>query len=367
MENKKTRKEIAESLNKEIAEEITNRRKGDQQRKKAGIIQYYISLHYDSVIFSPAGGYTIKELENNKPLTLLKAKENRADFVAFVNVRSFSNGGDWFTFFDINEDKKTVDFCGALPNMGYALKDARKDAGRIFMVLNKNIDQYYNAIKKHLERSKKIFLELGDRWTLSAFDVKRFDRLHYDKRHQWHRLAAGELDKSGYYLPLFRGILADRVAEAKRQKAVKAEEQRRADFIASDKSEFIKDIEREQTHNKSAILKLLNYNEIMKPGAVSLLGILKDNIKDLQKIADDINNYARYNDPIKNIDDDILSIKEKYIIAITRYNETGRDWCGVGCYTVKNGEIVARYDWMGQPNTCHAGEVVRCAVNLAGF
>ena len=130
---------------------------------------------------------------------------------------------------------------------------------------------------------------------------------------------------------------------------------------------FIKDIEREQTHNKSAILKLLNYNEIMKPGAVSLLGILKDNIKDLQKIADDINNYARYNDPIKNIDDDILSIKEKYIIAITRYNETGRDWCGVGCYTVKNGEIVARYDWMGQPNTCHAGEVVRCAVNLAGF
>lgn len=367
MENKKTKKEIAESLNQKIAEKITNHRKGENERKKAGIINNYISLHYGSIIFSPVGGYTIKELENNKPLTLLKAKENRADFVAFVNVRSFSDGGDWFTFFDIGEDKKTVDFCGALPCLGYAWKDARKDAGRIFIVFNKNIEQYRRAIKKHFERSNHIYLELCDRWTLSAFDVERFDRLHYEKIKKWHRLAAGELDKSGYYLPLFRGKLAERVAEVKRQKARAKEEQRRADFIASDKSEFIKDIEREQSHNKAAILKLLNYSEIMKPGAVSLLGRLKDNIAELQKIADNINNYARYNDPIKNITDDILSIKEKYIIAITQYNETGRDWCGVGCYSVINGEIVARYDWIGQPNTCHAGEVVRCAVNLSGF
>ena len=367
MENKKTKREIAESLNKKIAEEIANRRKSDQERKKAGIIKYYISLHYDSVIFSPVGGYTIKELENNKPLTLLKAKENRADFVAFVNVRSFSDGGDWFTFFDINEDKKTIDFCGALPHMGYALKDARKDAGRVFMVLNKNIDQYYNATRKHFERTKKMFLELGDRWTLSAFDVERFDRLHYDKRHQWHRLAAGELDKSGYYLPLFRGRLADRVAEVKRQKAAKAEEQRRAEFIASDKSDILQVIKASQTHNKIAILKLLDYEKIMTRGAVSLLKQLKNNIIDLQKIADDVNKYARYNDPQKEIENDILKIKESYLVAITQYNESGRDWCGVGCYTIKNGEVVARYNWIGQPNTCHAGEVVRCAVNLSGF
>ena len=369
MENKKTKKELEIALNQIITENATARRKRNHDDKRRGHYTSYISMNYDSVIFAPINGYKLKEIPNNKPLTLLKIRQENADqFVAFVNVKAFDDGSDWFVFFDITEEKKTRNPTGALPHLAYAMKDARKDAGRLFVVLNKSIFSYAVALAKHCQRAPQYeTIPLFKRWNLSAANIKEFEDRYYRMFKNWHTLQADELDKSGYYLPLFRDPLKKRADQIRAEKKRAAEEQRRADFIASDKSLFLHIISDLINANKRAIIKMLDYNKIMTCGALSLLSTLKENIQKLEKIAANLDQYAKYNDPESEIESDILKIKEAYLIAITKYNNSGLDWCSVSCYQVIRGEVVARYDWIGEPNTCHAGEVVRCAVNLEGF
>ena len=370
MENKKTKKELEIVINQKITENTTARREREHAAKRGGYYSgLYISMGYESVIYAPINGYKLKELPNNKPLTLLKAKEeNAVQFVAFVNIKSFNDGSDWFTFFDITEEKKTREPSGALPRFGYAMHDARKDEGRLFIVLNKNISFYKIAIAKHYQRAEQ-YKELPTfkRWNMTAPNIEEFDRRHYRAFNTWHRLQEDELDKSGYYLPLIRQQLKARADQVRAEKKRAREEQSRAEFLASDKSHHIRAIDDLIKVHKGAIIKLLNYDKIMTCGALSLLSTLKENIQELEKIRGNFDKYARYNDPETEIQSDILDIHEKYIIAITKYNNSSLDWCSVGCYQVRGGEVVARYDWIGKAGTCHAGEVVRCVVNLEGF
>ena len=370
MENKKTKKELESVLNQKITENTTERRENEHEAKRRGYYcGLYISMNYDSVIYAPINGYKLKELPNNKPLTLLKAKEENAmQFVAFANIKAYNDGSDWITFFDITEEKKTTTPSGALPHFGYAMHDARKDEGRLFIVLNKNINSYKIALAKHYQRAEQ-YKEIPTfkRWNLSAASVEEFDRRHYYALKSWHRLKAEELDKNGYYLPLIREQLKQRADQIRADKKRAQEEQRRAEFLTSDKSHHIRAINDLVKVNKNAIIKLLSYDKIMTCGALSLLSSLKENIQELEKIGANFDKYARYDDPEAKIQDDVLNVREKYLIAITKYNNSALDWCSVGCYQVRGGEVVARYDWIGQPNTCHAGEVTRCAINLKGF
>ncbi len=370
MENKKTIKELENVTNERIAESITKYRERNHEAKKAGFYwsSGYISAGYESVIFSPLGGYKLKALKNNKPLTLLAAKQSAGgSFVCFANISSFNDNSDNIKFFDITEDKKTVSAGGVVPCcFGCVWHDARKDDGRIFLLLNKNVNNYKIAYKKHLDRAQKWETFTNwERWNANdPRHVEMFDRLNYCVNNSWHRLKIEELDKSGYYLPQHRADLNARLKDLKNKRENERREKSKAQFIASDKSEFFKNIDSLIAKNKNIIEKFLNYESFMKKGALYLLEELRNNIKTLEKLKNNINDYARYNDPEKELNNKILEIKENYIITLTKYNSYDLDWCNNGCYKINGEEVVARYDWIGKPGTLHAGEVVRHPITL---
>lgn len=173
------------------------------------------------------------------------------------------------------------------------------------------------------------------------------------------------VDRSGFCVLFYRERMLRRLQALKAEKQRAREEQKRNEFINSDKIFYIKSIQRQINANKNALCKMLDYDKIMTTGAITLLRTLKDNIKELENIQNNLNKYANYKDPEKELEDDILKHHEKYLIAITKYNTCELDWCNVDCYQIKQGEIIAKYDWMGQG--VHAGEVVKMPICLKGF
>lgn len=99
----------------------------------------------------PKDGYFIKELKNNKPLTLLAAKDK--NFVCFVAFKwFFSDGSPRINEIDIDEYKETYKnnffgFGGA-----WDANTARKEAESVYAVYNKQMPQYLDQKKKANEK-----------------------------------------------------------------------------------------------------------------------------------------------------------------------------------------------------------------------
>lgn len=373
----------------------------DKRELLNNLIDNAIQTHEFKAARKPQSEYIIKKLENNKPLTLLKAKNN--NFIVFVVFGKYRAVNE----LDINDDKKAAaaNFFNISNNCAYKAEQRRKDAEEIFAVYNKHMAEYRKSIaddalkreqRKNNKEPKELkkyyytdqsFLNdlLGYKTELNIYNGFSHNSL---LKHEFDTVDAGTyirymgkdypkttapttrrdifnklVDKSGYFVFDYQYKLQQRAEQLRIKRKKDAEEKRRADFIASDKSEFINNINRVKATNKAAIIKLLNYDFIMKDGALTLLTTLKDNIKDLEEMAADLNKYARYEDPSAKIESEILRIKELYIIALTKFNNSALDWCSADCYKIEGGEVVARYSWIGSAG-CHADEVVRCPVNI---
>lgn len=373
MENKKTIKQLENIINEKIYAYILKYRERNHESKKRGFFwsSGYISAGYESVIFSPINNYKIKELKDNKPNTLLAAKKDaKLTFVCFATISCFNHGEDNIKLFDVNDNKKTVDARGIVPQSmgGCARTDPRKQEGRKFIITNKNATNYLQAYSKHIERAKHRESFTGwERWNAcKQYDIEVFDNLNYRVFHNWHRITPEEIDKSGYFKPFFTKSLNERLDKLKAERENQRREKAKAQFIASDKSEHLKIIDELIKQNQNIILSALNrgYNFIMSKGAIYLLSELRDNIAKLNKIKNSINDYARWQDPTKELINDILEVKENYIITLTKFNNYDLKWCQNGCYMVKGGEVIARYNWVGQAGTIHADEVSKCSICL---
>lgn len=95
----------------------------------------------------PQDGYIIKELENNKPLTLLKAKNK--SLVCFVCFSwFFSDGSPRIDFINIKESKEEYKDNFFLNNGGWDARRVRIDASNIFAIYNKDFNNYKNYVNE---------------------------------------------------------------------------------------------------------------------------------------------------------------------------------------------------------------------------
>lgn len=131
----------------------------------------------------PLDGYRVQQLKNNKPLTLLDAKN--ANFCCFVAVNwgFFSDGTPRYNEINISIDKKESDshFLG-LYNNCWDAKQVRKEATHIFAIYNKNMSLYRTKkdekIRKQTQRAEnKELLKQEKRY---FYNEKDFNRLHSD-------------------------------------------------------------------------------------------------------------------------------------------------------------------------------------------
>lgn len=370
-----TQQETQMIINAQINTNKTDRQRRVREEIKRGYRQGKY-MAYDVAIFAPSGLYRIKEMPNNKPLTLLKEKNaHPCDFVAFVNVKEYKTSYDneihhRFVYFDITEDKKTKETADFLPK-DYAWRDARKDAGRIFIVLNENIHTYAENLRKHNERAdnrQNMTTMAVNRWDYSAELKNLFWHLFYNSN--WTTIKDGDLDKSGYYLPYYRDTLKRRAQELHNKREEERREREKVAFCQSDKSNYIKRATELLEKNKTAMEKMMDFNAVMTRGALRLLNELKDNILELQKLkknlAENPETYARWHDPVGEINAKLKEIQDAYYIAITQHNDADADWCSPSCYKIENGEIIAKYDWIGSAG-CHANEVTKSAIIMGDF
>lgn len=252
----------------------------------------------------PENGYFIKEIANNKPLTLLKAKNN--DFVCFV---VFANYGK-INEIDINENKKEYDknFFEISNNCWDAAK-IRKESINIYAVYNKQMAQYKKTCeliaKKRAERTQNryttpketkryfynndsVFNDLLKtenclhfyNFSYNSLSDSQYDTvegglivkyegvefLRTDKDTTRKEVFNYCVDKSGFCVIFYREKLLKRLETLKAKRAKAREEQERKEWITSDKTEL--------TNKVNNILQDLTLKIL---GRTSMAELLNDN------------------------------------------------------------------------------------------
>lgn len=394
MTNKKPIKMLSVELNEKINEQIKARRENLQRYRHDSVY-----LGYDIAAFLPVGGYALHELKNNKPLTLLEAKEKyKTIFVCFVAIRSYRDGENCFTCFDINESKKTTSPIKALEMFFSGWGDPRKDGERIAILTNKNISLYFDNVKKHIRRcEEKSIFNKNDKFlycdedfslwerktekqsiTLYGFSYNSLTKTEFDSLSCAYITIGGEkinhncktrqelysfmFDKNGYFKLYYQLQLkkaADNVREQKRQEA---ERIARDNFIKDDKKEIIDSINKEIALCIFAIHNLLNYEKIMCNGAIKCLETLKENIVNLQDLKNNINDYGRYNNPYARIEEKIKESHDIYIIALTLFNNNDKKTFSPSCYKIEDDNIIAIYEWCYKDYPDH---MTKAKINLS--
>lgn len=319
----KTTKELQQEINKDIFDEILNRRQN--LKGKYYKIHNYIG-GYDLRVFMPLTPYTLRKLQNNKPLTLLNEKEKHPrDFVAFVNINTIKthNGEEWTkkVFFDINQDKKTIS-CGDWLPTSYAWKDARKDEGTIYILLNKDIKTRAEKLNKHNQRQKaKEQKNPFDRFPISEKSMDRnwaIARLIEKKyfHHHYYNFNINDFDKNGYFVKGIREELTQRAAELKREREQARRERITQEWQQSDHTQQAAEVAPYLAELKTLILEYSDFEKLLIKSNFDIL-------EKLRRLYKDFNSLLYFND-FKNIDhwtkekEETIAEYNFYITAIDR-------------------------------------------------
>ena len=329
MENKQPKQKTTSELLKIFIDELTQDIKGRRERinkekRKSG---YYSISGYDIRILMPLTGYKLIKLKDNKPLTLLNAKaQHKGDFVAFLNARTYATpynpeGYTRKVFFDLDENKKTKG-AGDKLSTDYAYKDARKDEGEIYILLNKDIKTFSEKLAKHNQRQAlKKGLTGWERWDASTPEKRYNMRALIDYKHNnycgnYYYYEEGDLDKSGYLLRYVRQDLKARAEQVRREKAQKERERKEADWIASDKTKYLEELKPYIKTLKGELLKRLTLESVLDSKTYKELDKIRDLLKDFNALmkAENWRNFERW----ESEKTQTIQEYDFYIMAINR-------------------------------------------------
>lgn len=277
----------------------------------------------------PKNGYFIKEIANNKPLTLLKSKDN--NFVCFVVFSDFGKINE----IDINEYKKEYDKnFFEISNNYWDAATIRKHAVNIYAVYNKQMAQYRELCeiiaKKRAERTQNkdttpketkryfynnnsVFNDLLKsenclhfyNFSYNSLSDSKYDTvekglivkycgiefLRTDKDTTRQQVFNYCVDKSGFCVIFYREKMLRRLETLKATRAKAKAEQERKEWITRDKTDLLKtvapylDYLKEQITSRAAdinkILNNKNFNELKK-------------YRELLKDFNEITNFSNY-------------------------------------------------------------------------
>lgn len=317
---------FCDDYNDHKAWKLTPHKETNIKKVLNNLIDLSIKQHKKSFLKNsqPLAGYYLKELENNKPNTLLKAKNN--NFVAFVVVCCFDN---WTRFneININENKKEYDTNFLyFSNNCWSANETRKAANKVFAIYNKDWqksrEQHNANILKHQERAKNPQNPLYKKYyyndasflngLLNEYNLHIYYGFSHNSlmRHEFDTVAAGSyisfngkdypktteemtrqdifkmlVDKSGYFVFNYRYLLSKRAETLKRQREQERREKAQAEWIKSDHTEQANEIKRYMSALKvNYILPLLDFSKIMEQYAIKSLKILKSIYQDLESL-----------------------------------------------------------------------------------
>lgn len=308
--------------------------------KEINIKKILLSLIENSIIRNksdflknskPLKGYYIKELENNKPTTLLKAKNK--NFVNFVAVRLFDS---WLKINEIDIDENKTEFSTYLldiSNNCWNAKIVRKEASKIFAIYNNDWqtsqEQRKNNVLKRKARAENKPAPLHKKYyysdnsflngLLNEYNLHIYNGFSHNSlmRHEFDTVATGSyieyrgiaypkttepktrqemfnmlVDKSGYFVLHYRYLLNIRLTQLKYKKEQERKEKAQTEWINSNHTEQTKEIENYLTDLKNSYIKpLLNFDEFLKPYTIKKLDILKGTYKDFKELL----NFKEFN------------------------------------------------------------------------
>lgn len=271
----------------------------------------------------PKDKYFIKEIANNKPLTLLKAKNN--NFVCFVVFSDFGKINE----IDINEEKKEHDKnFFEISNNYWDAATIRKHAVNIYAVYNKQMPQYKKTCeliaKKRAERTQikdttpketkryfynnnSIFNDLLKsenclhfyNFSYNSLNDEKYDRVDGGlivKYCEKEFLRTNEsttrkevfnfcVDKSGYCVIFFRYKLLKRLETLKAKRAKAKEEQERKEWNTSDKTELLKKLQYYVDYISIAINKrIANLESVLDDNLFNELKKYRELLKDFTRL-----------------------------------------------------------------------------------
>lgn len=234
----------------------------------------------------PQNSYIIKLLSNNKPLTLLGAKnKNFVDFLA-LNFGFFNDGTSRINEIDITEEKKCFASNYLYLNRNcWDADEVRKQATHIFAIYNAQKEQSDKAqaeiIRKRTERQQNKTPTGWERYTaeqLKDFNGRRLiDKLYknnYNTGYYYYDVA--DLDASGYLLRYVRQDLKKRTEQLKRQREQERREKLRLEWITSDHTKQLNEINIYLTSLKNMILSRCDLESVLNSATFEELKTLRE-------------------------------------------------------------------------------------------
>ena len=306
----KSTKELEKELNEELNEQTTNAQKRLNESKYEKLISNYLS--YGIRAYLPLRGYKLHRMENNKPLTLLNEKEKHAgDFVAFININQYFYKEEPKTrkiYFDIDENKKTTAARFELHDC-YAIKDARKDDGEIFLISNKNIKDFSLNYGKRIARHKARTFTGWERFKLSPDNEKYFsmyllnELYNKDYRNRYYYEAA-DFDKNGYFIKPTRDELKKRADAIKKEKAEQRKKQITKEWRNMNHYEHAQQVNPYTHELKKMIVARLDFESVLNCDKFAELKKLRELYNSFMKQYN-YNNYENVDEWNKCLDEKI--------------------------------------------------------------
>ena len=266
--------------------------------------------------------FYVKELENNKPSIMLKAKNNC--FVSFAIFGSHQKINE----INRNDDKKeySANFLKASNNYWDA-KTIRKEAQKVFAVYNKKYAEYirlqdeaeqkrqnrknnkindfmrFNYCDKDFQEAKNIFNFTIYNFSYNSLTDHRFDSCpsacisyngnKYDPKADNRREVFNYMiDKNGYFILKKKAELYQRAKELKRQRQQEAKEKAHQLWINSPKDEEEKALHRYLTDLQNKIILLSDFNSLLNSDNFSILKKWRELYLNFAKQL----NYSNYTD-----------------------------------------------------------------------
>lgn len=278
----------------------------------------------------PQSNYKIVELANNKPLTLLKAKNDQ-----LVNYFVIKNCGEWLKIneININEDKKSyIKNFFNINNNYWDAETVRKEADAIFAVYNPKYKDFLKfleekhfkickrrenkpnkATKRYFYSDKSFLRGLLDEYQINLYNGFSHNSLN---DHKYDKVEAGFyiqfngvnypkttepttrqevfkmlVDRSGYFVFAYRHKLKERAKQLKSQREQEKKEQDRQTWKESDHTNQEKEINNILQTLKGEILKRSNFSDLLD-------GAIFDELKKLRELYINISkqlNFTNYN------------------------------------------------------------------------
>lgn len=290
--------------------------------------------------------FYVKELENNKPSTMLKAKNN--DFVSFVIFGSYQKINE----INIDDEKKEyrADFL-KVSNNYWDAKTIRKEALKVYAVYNKKYVEFlklkdeaeqkrqnrknnkindfkrFNYCDKDFKEAKEIYNFTIYNFSYNSLTDHRFDNCEgayisyngnkYDPKADNRREVFNYMiDKNGYFILKKKAELYERAKILKAKRQQEAKEKAHQLWINSAHDEQEKTLNRYLTDLQNKIILLSDFNSLLNNDNFSILKkwrelylnfakqLLYNNYVDVQewgeKLNEKIKEFNFYNKAVKN-------------------------------------------------------------------